>query len=371
MHSYSRKPFILSKAMSRSGVVIAAAALLLIGCKKEEPKPQEAPPVAVETEPASRSEIIETLGAVGSIQPNETVDLRPEAEGVVKAFYFDEGQVVEAGQKLFELDSGKESAQLAKARADAEIARITLERSQTLAGTKAISQQEIDDWKARLAAREAEVTLYEERLDDTIITAPLRGVMGARHVSVGQYVTPSTVLVTLVDLSDVKVVYGVPEQELARLRIGQPVNIRVAAWTEREFSGKVDFIDPVVNETTRMASVRAVVPNNDGRLKAGMFARVETVVDRRPSAIVIPERALLPSLRGFSVYVVEDSKALLTPVKIGARQPGRVEILQGLEPGQQIVVAGTQKLVDGAKVAAAPHSPANDNPAGIGANLSK
>src|SRR6185503_19789769 len=135
----------------------------------------------------------------GTVQPNESVEVKAEAEGVIKAIHFTEGEVVEAGQKLFELDAGKEAAQLARARADAEIARITLERSKTLVGTKAISDQEIDDWKARLASREAEVALYQERLSDTIVVAPFRGVIGPRSVSVGQYVNPMVVLVTLVD----------------------------------------------------------------------------------------------------------------------------------------------------------------------------
>lgn len=334
----------------RLAIVVA---LLAAGCKKGGGGgPPPAPPIAVDTEQVRVAEVTETLSAVGSIQPNEVVSIRPEAEGVIKGIHFTEGQIVEVGAKLFDLDSGKAAAQLARAQADADLARITLERSRTLAGTKAISQQEIDDWKARVAAREAEVALYQEQLKDTVVVAAFRGVVGPRSVSLGQYVTPLSVLGTLVDQSSVKVLYRIAERELPRVSLEQAVQLRVAAYPDRKFTGEVDLIDPVVDETTRMAQLRAVAANTEGLLKAGMFAHVETVVGRRPSAMVVPERAVIASLRGFSVFVVKDGVALLTPVKIGVRQPGQVEILDGLTPGQEIVVGGTQKIVDGAKVAA-------------------
>lgn len=334
---------------------------LLVSCKKGSGGPPAPPPTEVEAERVGTAEIVETISAIGTIQPNESVHIKPESEGVIKAIHFTEGQMVEAGQQLFELDSGKEAAQLARAKADAEIARITLERSRTLAGTKAISQQEIDDWKARLAAREAEVALYQEQLSDTVVVAPFRGMTGPRNVSIGQYVDSVTVLGTLVDQSKVKVLYRIPEKDLSRLGIKQPAQVRVAAYPGRQFGGEVDLIDPVVEETTRMVQVRAVAANPEGLLKAGMFAQVETVVGRRPNAVVISERGLIPSLRGFSVYLIRDGTALLSPVKIGVRQPGKVEILEGLSPGQEIVVGGTQKIVDGAKVVAAtqPTGPSN------------
>ena len=343
---------------------VVVAGLVLSGCKKGGGGgPPPAPPVEVDAERVTTAEVVETLGAVGTIHPNESVDIKSEAEGVIKAIHFTEGQIVEAGQKLFELDAGKESAQLARAQADSEIARITLERSKTLAGTKAISQQEIDDWKARLAGREAEVALYKEQLSDTVVLAPFRGVVGPRNVSIGQYVSPMVVLVTLVDQSKVKVVYGVPERDLARVRIEQPVQLRVAAYADKSFTGQVDLIDPTVDAATRMVQVRAIAPNPEGLLKPGMFAQVETVVARRPNAIVVSERALIPSLRGFGVYTIKDGTAVLQPIKIGVRQPGKVEIAEGLTPGQEIVVGGTQKIVDGAKVVASapPASPQSTN----------
>ena len=354
----------------RRGFVLSCFLLLALpicGCKKgsDGGGPPPAPPTEVEAERVTTSEVVETLSAVGTVQPNESVEVKAEAEGVIKTIHFTEGQIVEVGQKLFELDSGKEAAQLARARADAEIARITLERSKTLAGTKAISQQEIDDWKARLAAREADVTLYQERLGDTVVVAPFRGVVGPRNVSVGQYVSSTVILVTLVDQSRVKVLYRVPERELARVNLKQPVQLRIAAYPDKSFTGEVDLIDPVVDPTTRMVQLRAVAPNPESLLKPGMFAQVETVVGRRPDAVVISERGLVPSLRGFAVFVIKDGSALLQPVKIGVRQPGKVEIAEGLTKGQEIVVGGTQKIVDGAKVSVAASPSPPNRPASV------
>lgn len=315
------------------------------------------PPTPVEMVTVSTGEIIESLSSLGTVQANESVAIKAEAEGVVTAVQFTEGQMVEAGQKLFELNSGKETAMLARAQADAEIARVTLERSRTLAGTKAISQQEIDDWKARLAARDADVALYREQLSDTLVTAPFKGVVGGRNVSLGQFVNSSVVLLTLVDNSRVKVTYHVPEKELSRIRTGQSVSLRVAAYPGRKFQGEVDLIDPVVDQSTRMASVRALVPNAESLLKPGMFAQVDTVVGKRPDALVVPEAAVVPSLRGFSVYLVKQGVATLTQVELGVRQPGRVEIKQGLTVGDEIVTSGIQKLMDGAKVVSAQSKP--------------
>ena len=321
------------------------------------------PPTAVDMITVSTGEIVESLSSLGTVQANESVALKPEADGVVSAIQFTEGQVVETGQRLFELTSGKEAAMLARAQAEAEIARVTLERSRTLAGTKAISQQEIDDWKARLAAREADVALYKEQLRDTQVSAPFKGVVGGRNVSLGQYVNSSVVLLTLVDNSRVKVTYYVPEKELARIRAGQSVALRVAAYPGKKFEGEVDLIDPVVNPSTRMAAVRAIVPNPENLLKPGMFAQVDTVVGRRPEALVIPESAVVPSLRGFSVFLVKEGSVTLTQVEIGVRQPGKVEIKHGLSAGDLIVVGGIQKIVDGAKVVSGQTPPLAAKPA--------
>lgn len=304
-------------------------------------------------EHVSTAPLEETLAAVGTLAANEIVQLKPETPALVQAIHFEEGQRVAHGAKLFDLDAGKEAALLAQAKAEEALARQNLERVQTLAGTRAVSQQELDQRASEVAAKAAFRQLQEEKLEDMEIVAPFAGLVGPRLVSPGQYVNAGQELVTLVDSSKVKVTYRVPERELARLRVGQNVRLRVAAYPDRVFEGVMDLISPVVDPATRTVEIRAVAPNPDQLLKPGMFARVETVVEQKEAAIVIPESALVPSLAGFEVYVVQEDKARLTPVEIGVRGRGTVEIRRGLVPGQQIVVMGTQRLVDGMRVTSA------------------
>ena len=163
-------------------------------------------------------------------------------------------------------------------------------------------------------------------------------------------------LVDLVDRSQVKVTYRVPERRLSQIQLGQEVRVTVSAYPDRVFRGVVDLVSPVVDEATRTVLVRAVVPNLDDLLKPGMFARVQTLVERRERSLVIPESALVASLDGFAVYAVNDNQARLTPVVLGVRERGTVEIRSGLTVGQSIVIRGTQKLVDGMPVSAAGES---------------
>jgi len=327
--------------------------LLWSGCGGSGGGPDEPPPTPVILQIVTTNAVQETLAAVGTVAANEIVQLKPETPAVVRTIHFIEGQQVTNGQRLFELDAGKEAAMAAQARAEEALARQNLERARALIGTKAISSQELDQREGELAARIAARQLQEERLQDMTIVAPFAGVLGPRQVSPGQYVNAGQDLVTLVDNSQVKVSYRVPEQQLAQFRVGQEVTLRVGAYPERVFPGKVDLLNPVVDEATRTAEIRALVPNPDTLLKPGMFARVETIIDRRDCSIVVPETALIPSLRGFSVYTVKEGRARLTPVRIGVRAEGTVEIRQGLAAGEEIVVEGTQKLVDGMPVVGA------------------
>ncbi|MEW6307187.1 MAG: efflux RND transporter periplasmic adaptor subunit [Verrucomicrobiota bacterium] len=330
--------------------------LLLVGCNKggnSGGPPPEPPPTMVDFGKVTQQPVEDLLGAVGSVEANESVDIKAEAAGTVKAIHFTEGKPVKKGEKLFELNSEKEAAQLDKARAEEQLARQSLERAQKLSGTKAISQQEIDQWQSQVAALAAARKLQEERLKDFVMYAPFDAVVGQRLVSLGQFVDVGQTLVKLVDSSRVKISYRVPERYLARFKLGQQVKVTTSAYPGKIFSGTVDLIHPVVDEATRTAHIRALAANAEGLLLPGMFARVETIVEKRDNSIVIPESALVAALDGFKVYLVKDGVAHLTPVKIGVRGPGTVEILQGLNVDQQIVVRGTQKLVDGMKVVAA------------------
>jgi len=343
----------------RGAAGAAAGALglaLTAGCGGAAGAPPEPPPTEVVIDRAAEAPVEELLNAIGSIEANEQVQLRAEAAGTITRIAFTEGGAVAEGALLFELDSAKENALLAQVKAEEEVARQNLERAQQLANTRAISPQELDQLGSLVEARAAARRLQEEQVSDMRILAPFAGVVGQRMVSAGQYVDRGQPLVDLVDRSQVKVTYRVPERRLSQIQLGQEVRVTVSAYPDRVFRGVVDLVSPVVDEATRTVLVRAVVPNLDDLLKPGMFARVQTLVERRERSLVIPESALVASLDGFAVYAVNDNQARLTPVGLGVRDRGTAEIRSGLTVGQSIVIRGTQKLVDGMPVSAAGES---------------
>jgi len=296
----------------------------------------------------------DTLSAVGTIEANERVAIQPKVAGLIETISFTEGERVTRGQALFAMDARTEAAAVAQAEAELQLAQSNLERARTLIGTLAVSQQEIEQLESQVAVRTAILKTSRERLAERTLNAPFDGTLGPRLVSPGQYVSAGTSLVTLVDDSRVKVRFRIPERQLARVRDGQEARLRVAAWPDRSFTGRVDLIDPVVDPATRTAEVRLLAPNPDRLLKAGMFARLELVLQTRPDSLVITEGALVPALDRFSVYVVNDDRAHLRPVKLGARLPGKVEIREGLTADARVITSGTQKIVDGMRVTNAP-----------------
>lgn len=338
----------------RGPLVVGLAALLTAGCGPGGGGPPPTPPVAVTVAEVKTAPVEDRLSAVGTVQANEQVTIMPEASGLVRAIHFTEGQRVETGTLLFELDDRKEKAQLEQARVDLDLARQNAERVEQLAGTRAISKQEIDQVRSQVTLKEAIEAFAEKRVAEMRIVAPFAGVLGPRAVSIGQFVTVGEPLVTLTDDSRVKVVYEVPERHVAELRTDQRVELSVAAFADRRFPGQVDLISPRVDEATRTVEVRAVADNPDRLLRPGMFARVETITGSRPAAVVIEERAIVPSLEGFAVYVVTNEVARLREIKLGQRLAGRAEVRQGLDPGQMIVVSGLQKIVDGSAVVPQP-----------------
>lgn len=339
----------LAKPFCRAGALLFLACLLS-ACGKGGGGPPPNMAVPVDTVKVTTAPVEDRLASVGSVMPNEAVDLRAEIAGRVMAIHFQEGETVEAGKLLFELDAEKVAAQLAQVVAEVELARLNAERAERLAGTKAISKQEIDQLKSQVLLKEALIKFHEKQVKEAQVHAPFKGVVGHRSVSPGQFVHVGDLLATLTDDAKVKVSYQVPERHASQLKVGQQTTLHVAAYPDQVFAGEVDLIDPQVDMGTRAVSVRALAPNPGRRLKAGMFARVETITGVRPEAIVVPEQAVVPSLTGFAVYVVSNNTARLQPVELGMRLPGKVEVRKGLDVGQEIITGGLQKIIDGSSV---------------------
>ncbi len=331
-------------------LTITFGLLLLTGCGQKGGGPPAEFSVAVAVTKPEKRAVEDLLPAVGTIEPDERVVIQPEVSGLIETIEFAEGHRVKKGEVLFRLRATKEEAQLAQATADLALARANLERAHLLDGTKAISAQEVDQMKSSVEVREATVDLERRRLEEKIIMAPFDGVLGPRQVSVGQYVNAGMPLVTLVEDARVKIEFRVPERRMADLHLGQGGRVRVSALPDRDFEGTVDLVNPEIDPGTRTVEARLLVPNHEGLLRPGMFARVELVVSLREGALVVPESALIPSLDQFSVFLVETNRARLQPVKIGVRLPGKVELREGVTSESTVIISGTQKLVDGVKV---------------------
>lgn len=320
----------------------------------------ETPPMPVKAVPVSRETLKVEVNAIGTLRADETVMVRPEIAGRVATIHFREGQAVRQGEPLVTLDQGEYQAQLAGSVAQVRLEETSYRRLQDLDTRKMTSPQILDEAKARLDAARAAQTLNQVRLDKTVIRAPFDGVIGLRLVSPGAYVKPGDDLANLESLGLMKLDFRVPELYLARLAPGQSLTARVDAYPEQGFEGTIYAIDPALDPETRTVLLRARLPNKGGQLRPGLFARVGLVLERRENALVVPEQAIVPQGQKTFVYRVVEGKAAMTPVTLGLRQPGEVEIVQGVSAGDLVITEGQLKVRDGAAVSVPP--PAGNPP---------
>jgi membrane fusion protein (multidrug efflux system) len=306
----------------------------------------------VEAEVVKAERFAQEIIAIGSLSSSESVTLSFEIAGRLSGIHFREGQPVDKGALLFELDDSIYRAELQQASAALALSKRNNERAQELFGRGLVSARERDEAAARLDVDKATVSLAEARLAKTRIRAPFAGVVGLRSVSPGDYITAGQPLAPLEQLTVLKADFRLAEAALSRLKVNQVLNLEVDAYPGQIFAGRVYAIDPGLAEATRSIGVRARVPNEKGLLRPGLFARVRLVISERDNAVLVPEQSILPQGEKLFVYVIEDGKASLKPVQLGLRKEGRVEIVSGIAPGDVVITAGTQKIGPGAPVQA-------------------
>jgi membrane fusion protein (multidrug efflux system) len=336
-------------------VIVAALAVVFVAhhyIRRSEPQRRSGGggETAVVAEVVRARSFADRTEAVGTVSANESVTVTPAATERVARVLFEDGESVQPGEVLVELEHSEESAALEEARIGLAEEERRFERVRSLRGRDLVSQEDLDLAQGDLDAARARVAAAEARLRDRIITAPFAGVLGIRRVSPGTLVSPGDVITTLDDLSVVKVDFSVPEALLSHIAVGQPVRGRSAAWPDDVFEGRVQGIDSRVDPTTRAVALQARVPNREGKLRAGMLMTVELTCCPR-EALGVPERALLSYADRQYVYVVENDQIVeQREVKLGARDVGWVEVVSGLAAGETIVVDGLLNLRDGASV---------------------
>lgn len=308
-------------------------------------------PASVEVGTAQSVRLIDEESAVGSLRSRQGVMLRPEVSGRIAAFGFAEGQRVRRGQTLVQLDDTLPRAQLKQAEAQAAIARTQWQRNRELVAQNFVSQSALDQAAAALEVAEAQVAVAKAQVERMRIVAPFDAVAGLRTVNLGDYVKDGADLVSLEDTSSMLVDFRLPERVISRLKLGQGVDAEMEALPGRTFKGRVEAVDAQVDANGRSLLVRARLDNAGGALKPGMFARVRTVFGVRDKAVVVPEEALVPQGgKQFLILVVDGEKGKVSrriEARLGLRQPGRVEIVEGLRAGDQVVVAGQARLMRG------------------------
>ncbi len=307
--------------------------------------------VTVKPEPLGRG-----FSTVGTLRADEAIVVRPEIAGRVVKIHFTEGQRVKAGAVLFSLDSSVQRAALREAQANLENARRSATRSEELSKGDLISRSELENAQAQLSVAEARVASARAQLDKTSLIAPFDGVVGLREVSVGAYVNFGLALVNLVRLDPMEVDFSLPESDLGLVKAGQPITVTVDALRGETFKGEVTAIDPMMDITSRSAKLRAQIDNDDYKLRPGLFARIVLGTDSDATALLVPEQALLQQGETRFVYTIVDGKAKRTEVKTGKRVPGKLEIVQGLKAGDQVITAGQGKpmMNDGMPVVVVP-----------------
>ncbi|MBB4041152.1 membrane fusion protein (multidrug efflux system) [Microvirga flocculans] len=335
-------------------------------------------PATVEVDTVRTGRIVEVRESVGTLRAYESITVTAKVAGIIDQIGFEEGQKVKAGDMLVQFDAAERRAAIEQAIAEASRATalrnevaIKLERAQALNRTGAGTGAQVDDLTAQMkslegsiASAQAQRKAAEARLDELTIRAPFAGRVGTRSVSLGAYVAPGTRITSLDDLSKVRLDFAVPENLLGRLQPGQTVNATAAAYRDRIFKGTVSTIDPRVDTATRTVRLTAEFDNPDEALKPGMFLSVALEVSTKDDAVVVPEEAIVSEGLRQIVYPVKDNKVERRVIVIGQRQGGKVEVVDGLKPGETIVVLGVQRVRPGAEVVARPVGSAAPAPEG-------
>lgn len=334
-------------------VVLALLAWWLVVRVQEEQAPQQqrrgggASPVVVSR--VVEAPFTDTVEAVGTGRADESVEITANVSDRIETIEFEEGAFVEAGTVLVRLDTSEEEAALEEALANLDDARQQFERLDRLVETNSAARSQRDQQKALMEAARARVQGVRARMADRVIRAPFAGLLGLRAVSLGAQVSPGTLITTLDDIRPIKLDFSVPETFLPVLRVDATIRARSVAYPDRRFEGRVARISPRVDPVTRSVAIRAELPNEAGLLRPGMLFTVDLVRDRR-RGLMVPESALVPRGERQYLFRVTDGRAEQVEVALGARRPGVVEIVSGVDAGDAVVVEGSLRLRSGAEV---------------------
>lgn len=342
----------MSKAAAFT-VVFLSTVLAACGGKDDARAGGGGPPAVVTTTVLAPAAWTDTIDALGTATARESITVTAKVSETVAKVNFESGDVAKAGDVLVTLSDRATVAGRAEAEADYRENQKLFERQQDLAKRQLIAASQFDAQRAARDAAKARLDQVRSQVSDRVISAPFAGVLGQRMVSEGSLVTPGTVITTLDDVSRIRLDFSVPERQLAALATGQAVIATSEAYPGQEFRGAITSVGSRVDSVTRALMVRAEFDNPDQKLRPGMLLQVAVQREGRQT-LQVPELSLVQMGQQAFVFRVEaEDKVAQVPVKIGARRPGWVEIVDGVKAGDRIVVDGTVKLKAGSKIAEA------------------
>ena len=335
----------ISNAFILLALSVAAAA-----CGGGDARQREKAPPLVKAEAATLMTFADRIEAVGTARANEQVTLSaPVTERIVR-LNFDDGSFVRAGQIVAVLRQAEQNAQLSEASARSREAQQQLQRVEALKNRGFATRSNYDTQVAARDAARAQAQQVRAQIGERVIRAPFSGWVSLRTISVGAMASQGTEIATISDLTVIKLDFTVPETMLAAIRAGLPIQARASAYPDRPFNGVIHTIDPVIDPNTRAVTVRARLPNSDRALRPGMMLNV-VIESASRSGLSVPELAVVGEGENRFVFAVDgNGRARRIPVRTGARIGGRIEVVQGLRPGQRVVTEGIVKVSDGMQV---------------------
>ncbi len=309
---------------------------------------QEEPAATIASSKVKEESWQPSLSAVGSLVAVNDVHVTSEVPGKVAAIKFQSGQRVKRGDTLLQLDDDVDRAELYGLQVELELAQVQFDRSSKLIKERTLSQSEYDVARAQLESAKANVASKQAVIDKKSIRAPFSGLLGIRQVDLGEYLAAGAEIVLLQSLDPIYADYTLPERYLSELSTGQTIELSVQAYPKQKYTGQIEAFDPGIDVGTRSVRIRAQLDNPDGLLRPGMFAEVSTLLPRRNEILTIPEQAITYAPYGDSVFLIiekEGQKVVQRrQVETGDVRNGRIEIIEGLEAGDEVVSAGQVKL---------------------------
>ncbi len=309
------------------------------------------PPMPVATTEVAPQALPQYLSGIGRLEAVNQVNLASETTGRISGLHFVSGQTVEAGQVILQIDDTVDRAQLSQLKARKTLAEKQLERAKDLKGL-ASSEARVDEAQATLDEVKGRIAEVQAEIRKKRVVAPFSGILGIRQVNLGQYLDPGTVLVTLTDTSKFTAIIQLPEQALGNITTGQDADIKIAAFPNEVFKGKLIAIEPQVDRNNHTISVQAYIPEDSGKLRSGLFAEARVTLPSAEQVLMVPETAVERSTYGDTLFIVDTANgtAQRRSVKRGQRRDGYVVIKEGLKEGDTVIVSGTNRVFEGSPV---------------------